>query len=743
MRVDEIDGGRAPCEVSQLRRSKGRGREADGGEKTACVRAHDEQAAALGGDVGQLDLVHDDEAVEVGKELFDLIAAGLEQDGVFVQKRGEVALDVALGVEREVVAALAGGELRDGVGDHSIEPAQAVGAGDAEPSDVVERGNGGGTQQGGELRGGGERRGLEGLGGLNGSGHFGVCANLRTLLIIATVVAVARRLGVGLLRQEAGLAEWFGGLRLRGLPALVAVALCAGAACVAQTPATPGTNPPPAAAAQSAAPNAATHAPLTKAQASELFRSVDEILSFASTDTGLPIVHTVKRKLITRDEVNQYLREKFDEDQGAKRLAREEIVLKKFGLLDRDFHLRPFMIGLLTEQVAGFYDDKTKTVNLLDWIQPEEQKPVLAHELTHALQDQRVGLTKWSVVGSDAIARNAQEDNEHIQTDEADSARDAVTEGQAMVVFLDYSLRPTGRTLANSPEMMDRLKETLSDTSGSPMMARAPLLLQQSLLFPYSEGMSFEDAVLLKGGKDAAFSAVLANPPASTFEILNPEAYMAHTPVPVLRLPDIHPLIDAQYTPYDVGVMGEFDVQILTELFGGDAIAAALAPEWRGGIYYAAQRRSAVTAEEKESTASIGLLYESKWRNEDSARSFLRVYADELPRKYSGLARRSKDEADENEQVYSTNEGDVLLTIDGMGVFVSEGFPLELARKLRDSIVSVQSDGPLELAGMGAKGHPAHSSAEHSSVGLTDPGLSLVRMMSSAGVMKAAMGRGE
>jgi hypothetical protein len=547
---------------------------------------------------------------------------------------------------------------------------------------------------------------------------------------------------VGWLQRKIGLAEWCGGLRLRGLSALVAAMMCAGAACVAQTPATSETNPPPAVAAQSA-PNAAAHAPLSKAQANELFRSVDEILSFASADTGLPIVHSVKRKLITRDEVNQYLREKFDEDQGAKRLAREEIVLKKFGLLDRDFHLRPFMIGLLTEQVAGFYDDKTKTVNLLDWIQPEEQKPVLAHELTHALQDQRVGLTKWSVVGSEAIARNAQEDNEHIQTDEADSARDAVTEGQAMVVFLDYSLRPVGKTLANSPEMMDRLKETLSDTSGSPMMARAPLLLQQSLLFPYSQGMSFEDAVLVRGGKDAAFSAVLANPPASTFEILHPEAYMAHTPVPVLRLPDIHPLIDAQYTPYDVGVMGEFDVQILTELFGGDAIAVALVPEWRGGIYYAAQKRSAVTAEAKESTASIGLLYESKWRNVDSARSFLRVYADELPRKYSMLARRSKDEADENEQVYSTNEGDVLLTIDGTGVFVSEGFPLELARKLRDSIVSVQSDAPLELAGMGAKDHPAHSSAEHSSVGLADPGLSLVRMMSSAGVMKAAMGREE
>jgi hypothetical protein len=401
------------------------------------------------------------------------------------------------------------------------------------------------------------------------------------------------------------------------------------------------------------------------------------------------------------------------------------------------------MIGLLTEQVAGFYDDKTKTVNLLDWIEPDEQEPVLAHELTHALQDQRVGLTKWAEVGSDEIAKTAQQDNQHIQTDEADTARDAVTEGQAMMVYLDYSIRSTGKTLENSPELMDKLKDTLSDTSGSPMLTRAPLLLQRSLLFPYSEGMSFEDAILVKGGKEAAYGAVLANPPASSFEILHPAAYMSHVPVPVLRLPDIHPLIDGEYTPYDVGVMGEFDVQILTELFGGEPAAASLAPQWKGGIYYAAQKRSAVTAEAKESTASIALLYESKWRNEGSARSFLRVYAGELPRKYSGLVRRTKDEADGNEQVYSTNEGDVLLTVSGTGVFVSEGFPLELARKLREKIASVQSDAPLEMAGIAAQKQSGHSRAVRSDSGLSDPGLSLVRMMSSAGVMKAAIRHGE
>jgi hypothetical protein len=294
------------------------------------------------------------------------------------------------------------------------------------------------------------------------------------------------------------------------------------------------------------------------------------------------------------------------------------------------------------------------------------------------------------------------------------------------VVFLDYGMRPTGRTLADSPDIMGKMKDLVSDTSGSPMLARAPLLLQKSLLFPYSEGLTFEDAILVKAGKDAAFPAVLANPPGSTFEILHPEAYMAHVPVPVLHMPDIHPLIDADYTPYDVGVMGEYDVRILTELFGGPQIADALTSEWNGGIYYAAQRKSAVTAQEKDSTASVALLYESKWKNEDSARSFLRVYAGQLPRKYSGLVRRTKDEAkDGNEQVYTTNEGDVLLSISGTGVFVSEGFPLELARKLRDLIGSVQSNAPLQVA-RAAEGN--------------DPGLTLVRVLSSAGMMKAALG---
>jgi hypothetical protein len=484
-----------------------------------------------------------------------------------------------------------------------------------------------------------------------------------------------------------------------------------------QTATPPGAHPPAQTDSQ---------APMTKDQAKELFRSVDEILSFVSTDTRLPIQHSVKRKLISRDEVNRYLRDKFDEDESVRRMERSEVVLKKFGLLDRDFHLRPFLVSLLTEQIAGFYDNKTKTVNLLDWIQPDEQKPVLAHELTHALQDQKVNLTKWSDIGLNGVSRDVQDDNRHLQTDEADTARDAVAEGQAMAVFVDYTLRPSGKTLADSPELAARLKDQVADTSGSPVMARAPLMLQQSLLFPYSEGLNFEQAILIKAGKDAAFAGVLANPPSSSFEIMHPEAYMAHTPVPVLRLPDIHPLLAAEYIPYDLGVMGELDVRMLTELFGGREIATALAPAWDGGVYYAAQRKSAVTAAEKESTASISLLYYSRWKNADSARSFMRIYANQIPRKYSGVTRRSKDETDGDEQVYSTNEGDVLISRSGTKVFIGEGFDLALSRKLRDSIASVQTEGPMHLASA-----PRH-----------EPSLGMARVLASFGSMSGSVSAG-
>jgi hypothetical protein len=167
--------------------------------------------------------------------------------------------------------------------------------------------------------------------------------------------------------------------------------------------------------------------------------------------------------------------------------------------------------------------------------------------------------------------------------------------------------------------------------------------------------------------------------------------------------------------------MGELDVRILVELFGGREMADALAPAWNGGVYYAAQRKSAVTPAEKESTASLGLIYYSRWKNRDSARSFMHTYAAQIPRKYSSVVERTKDEADEKEQIYSTSEGDVLISLSGTGVFIGEGFDLALSRKLRDAIVSVQPEGRIQQA----------------AVPLQEPTLSMARVLASFGAANA------
>ena len=137
--------------------------------------------------------------------------------------------------------------------------------------------------------------------------------------------------------------------------------------CLAQTappasPATPAASSSATAASATTAPAAqpAKETHISPQQAKELFRSVDQIMQFASQDSGLKVKHEVKRQLTTRNEVEAYITDRFHEDKDTQRMERSEIVLKKFGLLDRDFHLQPFLVSLLKEQIAGYYDNKPR-----------------------------------------------------------------------------------------------------------------------------------------------------------------------------------------------------------------------------------------------------------------------------------------------------------------------------------------------------------------------------------------------
>ena len=235
---------------------------------------------------------------------------------------------------------------------------------------------------------------------------------------------------------------------------------------------------------------------------------MDEILKFVSMDTALPIRDDVKRRLVNRDEVVAFIRKHMDEDEDAQRLRRSELVLKKFGLLPGTFDLQTFLIALLREQVAGYYDPQKRTVNLLDWIEPEQQKPVLAHELTHALQDQSFGLEKYMKAGAADLGTSKKEPTlEDIENDEASTAHQAVVEGQAMVVLIDYELSPTGQSVIDSPQIVEALKAgMLVGTPDSVESHNAPVYIKEALTFPYRYGLDFETELLTKMGKDRAYA---------------------------------------------------------------------------------------------------------------------------------------------------------------------------------------------------------------------------------------------
>jgi hypothetical protein len=402
----------------------------------------------------------------------------------------------------------------------------------------------------------------------------------------------------------------------------------------------------------------------------------------------LPIKREVKRKLANRDEVQSYIKKSIKDDKDAKRLERSSAVLKKFGLLPRNFDLPSFLVAMLREQVAGYYDPKTKTVYLLNWLDVDSQKPVLAHELTHALQDQSFGIEKWMKEAEPPDNKKGDPSPADIKDDEESEARQAVIEGQAMVVLLDYSLAPTGKTLLDSPQIVEALKQgMLVGTADSPTFRDAPIFLKEELTFPYRYGLDFTVALLRGGGKELAYAGAFKEPPKTTREIMEPKTYLSHETLPPLKLIDMDTDLKA-YDAFDIGAMGEFDVDVLVEQYAGRDAAAAIYPEWRGGYYFAGRSKA-------DTSAPLALVYISRWSTPAKAAEFAAVYAKSLAKRYQkrqGLGADGKVAEDgppaeswrtlRGRHAWLTEEGAVLIEVRGDTVLISEGLDDDTTKKV-------------------------------------------------------------
>ena len=310
----------------------------------------------------------------------------------------------------------------------------------------------------------------------------------------------------------------------------------------------------------------------------------------------------------SREEIHAYVLEQMNDEKDAKERYASARSAEAFGLIPKGFNLDGFLVDLLTEQIAGLYDPKAQEFYIADWIAPDEQRMVMSHELTHALQDQYFHIEAWT---------HAARPN-----DDAEMARESVLEGSAMAGMLEYTLRDKGLKLSDLPDLDPSI--FVGDLTETPTLKKAPPFIKDSLMFPYFSGLRFSMFVLRTGGW-AGFAAVFARPPAGTQQIMHPDLYrVGKLPLPLkVDLPKGVP--GATWTLLEENSMGEFGWKEILKQFLDEDRAAKAAAGWDGDDY--------ATFEQKD-TKRLMLFTRTRLNSEEMGSRFFRAYSDALKKKY-------------------------------------------------------------------------------------------------------------
>ncbi|HEY9142259.1 MAG TPA: hypothetical protein VIN93_15275 [Bryobacteraceae bacterium] len=341
-------------------------------------------------------------------------------------------------------------------------------------------------------------------------------------------------------------------------------------------------------------------------------RQVPEISRELSEITGLSWRHPVPCSFIDKQQVNAFLKRRLKEEASPEDIRAEELTLKKFGLVPPDYDLAASTVALLTEQAAAFYDYNKRKLFLTDATSGESEGTVLAHELAHALADQNFNLARYIRQGR--------------KSDDGSTARLSVMEGQATWLMSEYAARRLGQTLMGNQALAASMA-AIGDSGDSqfPVFENAPLYLRRSMVFPYTEGMVFQGAVLERDHQ-RGFAEVFTDPPVSTQQIQHPEKYFAKVTPTQPDLPDPH--LPRGYRGLIRGELGELEHAILLEQYVGKSQAEEVAPHWRGCRFELRENKKA---------ARVVLLYAVEWDDGPAAAKYFSLYRRILAKKWKHM----------------------------------------------------------------------------------------------------------
>lgn len=375
---------------------------------------------------------------------------------------------------------------------------------------------------------------------------------------------------------------------------------------------------------------------------------IETVMRGLSEITGFKIHRRLPFEMVTREQVNQFLKEQIRKSVKPRELRAEEATLRMFGFVPKDFDLKQTTIDLLTEQAAAYYDFQRRKLFISDWATRNMREAALVHELAHALADQNFPIRRYLAAAGD--------------DSEASIARQSVVEGQASWLMQEYAARQSGRSLkdpATAAELLKEQPDSGPDDPGEaqyPVFSKAPLYIRRTLMFPYEDGQKLQQSLFLKEGQ-ASFSHVFRQPPTATTQIMHPDRYLEHF---LTSSPDL-PKAASGTSALVSGAVGELDHRIMLRQFLDQATSEELAPLLQGGAY---------RIDEAKSDHRLTLAYISEWQSEDAARRYFAAYKRVLRAKLKGVViARDTDSAFAG----GSDDGYFGVTLSGIRILSREG----------------------------------------------------------------------
>ena len=318
--------------------------------------------------------------------------------------------------------------------------------------------------------------------------------------------------------------------------------------------------------------------------------TVVEIEENVAALRGLEAKESVPFNSLTEEELKTEVTSSVDAETREATQS-SDALLTMLGVLTETQDLETILTDLYSEEIAGYYDPEERAFYLVETeAQSTSDELTVAHEYTHALQDQHFGLKELQDAAGDS---------------DEEMARDALVEGDATLAMSQYAEAEVG--VFDSAEAWSQASgletEALDETPG---------FIRRLQEFPYSEGHAFVRSLYDDGGWEAVDEAY-GNPPQSTEQILHPELYRSgHQPQKVV-LPDLVAALGGDWRVAEEDLFGEIGLLLALGEFLGPAASGLAAEGWGGDRYVLLQQ-----GEE----GPLALVVRSEWDDSDEAEQF-------------------------------------------------------------------------------------------------------------------------